>query len=266
VVKKLIYDLFLINLGLKATKKNFDGSYQQLQNEFLKHLEIFIESLFSPENLTIKKVFGHDVKGEEFKNLLLDYFDTFNSTETPKAESLYRVTAMREMRKVMDNLKTDYTDEFQKIVNYELTFDEFNDELIKNHDKIKNKIIKNFQSSSKIDDKSLIDEMIEVLSQELDNFSTKLFITVKSIFKDFQVKRKEIEGLKLKNNDIKKRINEERKIYAEQLVEHAKELAKLEKIKREADEKAKRFDVMNFITGIVEGLVAVGKVISKIMG
>ncbi|CAL8136314.1 unnamed protein product [Orchesella dallaii] len=56
----------------------FPGSFQDINQEFLTHLEKFIETLLDDENLLPKKIFGVKLNPTDFTNFLKQYVNTYN--------------------------------------------------------------------------------------------------------------------------------------------------------------------------------------------
>lgn len=262
-VRKNIYKAFesiktflLPHPGLNVTMKNFDGSFKNLDDEFKIHLKVLIESLFSYQNLVVKKVFSSEInESDEFKNLVLDYFDSFNSTQIPKVESIFKITARRELRKSIDELKLEYSSDLQKDLNHDLSVSEFIKNLNEIHESSKKKALEKFQSSSINADEEIQSEMSKLLNEEIELYFIKLRENILKTYEIIQSRKVEIEKLHLENNEFKKRLKEERKMFEDTLDKNAKKVAEDEKNYREMEEKQTRFDWMGAIVSFIKKIL-----------
>lgn len=62
---------------------NYQGQWRQLDEDFKKHLVIFIEDVLRPSNLVTKKIDGKELTAQEFLQVVKNYFELME-THPPK--------------------------------------------------------------------------------------------------------------------------------------------------------------------------------------
>ena len=67
-----------------ATKKDYDGRWAQIEPEFIDHLKVLVETLLTPENLTIKKIIHEALVAGELFSYICQYVEMYKSEDLPK--------------------------------------------------------------------------------------------------------------------------------------------------------------------------------------
>jgi len=92
-----------------ALKKNYDGRWKSMDEEFKDELMIIIEKLLKPENLVLKKINGKHLTSIELREYIESYFKLFASDTLPQPQSVYELTIEKQMniliRKCLDTYK-----------------------------------------------------------------------------------------------------------------------------------------------------------------
>ncbi len=76
-----------------ATNPLFDGRLSAITPEFKKSLLELVPMLLAPENLVIKKIGGHTVKGRDLVQYFKSYLNIFKSEEMPEPKTMLLATA-----------------------------------------------------------------------------------------------------------------------------------------------------------------------------
>jgi len=80
-----------------ATKKNYDGRWSKMDDDFRTELEIIIPKLLHSDGLITKKVNNEDVKCFELKSFIEAYFLAFETNQVPETKSIYELTVEKHM-------------------------------------------------------------------------------------------------------------------------------------------------------------------------
>jgi len=83
--------------GLEVVKdQSYDGRFSRLDEGFQEKLKELLNWLLVPKNLKKKRVLDALVTGATFNEFVKTYFETFQSPETPKIQSIYEATIERQ--------------------------------------------------------------------------------------------------------------------------------------------------------------------------
>lgn len=85
-----------------AGKKNFNGNWAQLDEDFREELKKTIETLLDPENIIPKKMSGRELKVDEFLPYLKQYFKFFSTKEIPRAVNLFENLIKVELNELVE--------------------------------------------------------------------------------------------------------------------------------------------------------------------
>ena len=75
-----------------ARDRNFNGSVQQIDPEFIKYVKELAPALFAPENLVIKEINGKKVRARDFVQYAQTYLNYFTSGKLPEPKTLLMVS------------------------------------------------------------------------------------------------------------------------------------------------------------------------------
>jgi len=76
-----------------ATNPNFDGRLCDIEPLFKQHLNQFVPLLLSPDNVTVRKISGQEVRCKELVRYLRAYVDIFKGDEMPEPKSMLAATS-----------------------------------------------------------------------------------------------------------------------------------------------------------------------------
>ena len=96
-----------------ATKKDYDGCWAQIDPKFIDYLKILVETLLTPENLTIKKVNYENLKTGDLYSYILEYVKIYKSEDLPKVQSIYEATVSNNMQILLAKALAFYTEKSQ---------------------------------------------------------------------------------------------------------------------------------------------------------
>ncbi|CAH1734986.1 unnamed protein product [Chironomus riparius] len=91
-----------------ASRKNYDGRWSEMNEEFRSELKTFIEFLLMPDNLIIKQINSIDVNVKDMSQYLKNFFTIFQSTEVPRTSSIYEFTVESHMNSLVKKCVNDY--------------------------------------------------------------------------------------------------------------------------------------------------------------
>jgi len=75
-----------------ATNPKFKGNIQQIDEEFIEHIQGFMPTLLSSKNLVIKNMGGKEVKAKEIVQYYKSYMEIFKGNTMPEPKSMLEVT------------------------------------------------------------------------------------------------------------------------------------------------------------------------------
>lgn len=75
-----------------ATNPKFKGNLQQIDEEFIEHIEGFMPTLLNSKNLVIKNMGGKEVKAKEIVQYYKSYMEIFKGNTMPEPKSMLEVT------------------------------------------------------------------------------------------------------------------------------------------------------------------------------
>lgn len=75
-----------------AKARNFTGRIQDIEPEFVKHVNVLVPDLLAPEKLVVKSINGEKVKVQDFIRYAQSYVNLFNSDQLPELQSLFDVS------------------------------------------------------------------------------------------------------------------------------------------------------------------------------
>lgn len=90
-----------------ACRKEYDGRWSKMDEEFKIELKKVIEMLFS-ENMILKKINSQEVTGAEFKNYIIQFFRIFQSGNVPETKSIYEQTVESNLNNLIKKCIDDY--------------------------------------------------------------------------------------------------------------------------------------------------------------
>ncbi|CAO1444187.1 unnamed protein product [Diamesa hyperborea] len=81
-----------------AQSSKYDGSWSEIDEDFLESMNELIPTLLGPKNLKFKIINGSVITASEFLIYIKMYFEQFQTGELPKAESIYDLTLFEQFR------------------------------------------------------------------------------------------------------------------------------------------------------------------------
>lgn len=74
-----------------ARDTNITGNLRQIDPDFFKHIKKLVPTLFSPENLVVKKINGQRVRARDFVQYIQSYLNVFNGNDLSEPKTLLMV-------------------------------------------------------------------------------------------------------------------------------------------------------------------------------
>lgn len=91
-----------------ARRKDYDGRWSEMDEEFKEELKKVIELLLLPENMILKKVNSQELTGKKLKNYITQYFKIFQSDDVPETLTIYELTVESNMNNLIKKCINDY--------------------------------------------------------------------------------------------------------------------------------------------------------------
>jgi atlastin len=104
--------------GLIVEEKQFNGKLSDIEPAFLAQVKKLASTLFKPENLVTKQVFGIQVTGNGLYHLIKSYLETYKNGTLPEPNSMFEATAEGHNRAVFAEAKQSYKKELDEICGY----------------------------------------------------------------------------------------------------------------------------------------------------
>lgn len=218
-----------------ARKKDFDGRWKLMDEEFKEELQIIIEKLLAPEKLILKKINSKDLRGFEVKEYIESYFKLFQSEKLPEAQSIYESTIDKQMGILIEKCMGAYKAN-----------------VVKNQDLLQESNINVFHEMSK--SKTLLlfkDEKKMGNAEHEKKYKAKLEAEMEKTFKEWSDRSiKSLQQIKAEKKKTEEAMKEKHRLEQEALeaaritkqkqeeLERQKELQLIENDKYEAEKKA----------------------------
>lgn len=217
-----------------ARDKKYDGKWSKMDEEFREELEKIISELCAPENLVLKKINSKDLKAFELKEYIENYFELFQSSELPQAQSIYESTIEKQMNILIAKCLDSYK---QNIVKNQDLLTKYNLEIF--HDMSKSKTLIMFKDEKKMGnvqhEKKYKEQLEKVLEKAYAEWKDR---SLKSLQQIEEEKKKTEEAIKEKHRLEQEAIEAERETKLRMAeLERQKELQLIESEKYEAEKK-----------------------------
>lgn len=204
--------------GLSVTTDQFfDGRHSKLDNEFKSYLKEAIQFLLLPENLVKKRILNNEITAKEFRTYVKTYFETFQSPQMPKIQSLYVITTESQIALLADKAFAKYKKEVES---QKLTMsDKFSEAAAAVHKKARQTVIDWYNAQKKMGSKELVEKFKLNLLRNINAFYEQWFSEKMKINNHLEdIKRKHELILTDFNKASEDRLNEQnRKHEAENL-------------------------------------------------
>lgn len=183
-----------------------------MDEEFKEKFFTVIQHLLRKENLVPKKINGDYVKGAQFLQYILQYFELFQTDEIPRAQSIYESTIEQQMNIIINECFNNYKESIfrnQQFVNCE-------EMILVVHDMSKNQALLKYVGAKKMgnrDHESKFRKDLEKLIDGIyDEWKSQTTDSVEKIKKERERIRLELEEkLRLKEEQLEsERIAHER--------------------------------------------------------
>ena len=152
--------------GKAMTKKDYDGCWSVMDDDFKRALEWSVASILQPKTLIIKQVYNHEVTANELREYMKLYFKMFESNEDVKPESLYELSVAMQLNILVDKLMDKYETKL---------YDAYPE--IGIHSTAKATALYDFTHAEKIGTKKHHFCYKEILENKIDKFFNKLMIS-----------------------------------------------------------------------------------------
>ncbi|KAL7015183.1 hypothetical protein ACKWTF_016327 [Chironomus riparius] len=150
--------------GGSRKRIKYNGSWGGMSEDFKDELFAVIETLLKPDDLIIKKINDKDLKGFEYLEFMLQYFQIFQSDDIPQAQSIYESTVEKQINMLVESCVENYKETIYK-----------NTDLITNvtqipifHNMSKNQAMLMYNESKKMGNISHEIKFSRILSEKID--------------------------------------------------------------------------------------------------
>jgi len=171
--------------GLRvATDPNFDGRLCEIEPLFKKHLNTFVPLLLSPENVSVRKISGQEVRCKELIGYLRAYIEIFKGDEMPEPKSMLEATSEANNLASLSEAKDMYTNLMEGVCGGDKPF--INENILEiEHLRVKDAAVEVFNSRRKMGGEEFSAKYREQLEKEVDESyeNYKLHNDSKNIFK-----------------------------------------------------------------------------------
>jgi len=89
-------------------RKNYDGKWSEMEEDFVNELKKVIEYLLLPENMVLKKINSQELTGKEIRTYIDQYFELFKSNDIPPTMTIYEMTIESHMNNLVKKCIDDY--------------------------------------------------------------------------------------------------------------------------------------------------------------
>ena len=160
-----------------ARRKDYNGKWSEMDEDFKIELKKIIESLLLPENMILKKINSQEVTGKELKNHINQYFTIFQSSDVPETKTIYELTVESHMKNLIEKCIDDY-----KLTIYR-NADLVNEKSIPYvHQGCKKRAVKMYDREIKMGNREHEKKFRAILEEKLENLYIELRIKVNSDF------------------------------------------------------------------------------------
>ena len=192
-----------------SRRKDYDGRWSEMDEEFKEELEKIIELLLLPKNMILKKVNGQELTGMEMKDYITQFFKIFQSGDVPETLTIYELTVESNMNNLIKKCIDDYKKTMYR--NRELISNEESIHIM--HKNCKERALELFNKERKMG----------TINHE-EKFKAKLDSEIDSIFNFFE-----------SQNFLSQAVEEEAKRQQELLNREAQQRFEVEEAQREAE-------------------------------
>ena len=153
-----------------ATDRNFNGSLNNIRTEFKQHINNFVPSLFDPQDMKVKSINGSEVTCKEIVDYFMSYMNVYNKDDLPKPKSMLQATAEVSNLNLVKKCRDAYKDRMEKL--FENIKYMNPEKLTKEHEKIKGKILSEFDETKKLGNT----EFVATYKLQLENEIKESFV------------------------------------------------------------------------------------------
>jgi len=91
-----------------ANKKDYDGNWLDMDDEFRHEIRAAIEHILHPDNLIPKRVDSSDIKVSEMKDLITSYLESFKSNDDVNVLTIYELTVENRTTSLIKKCNNEY--------------------------------------------------------------------------------------------------------------------------------------------------------------
>jgi hypothetical protein len=217
-----------------ARVKNYNGSWDKMDEEFKVELQRIIEHLLKSDSLVLKKINSKDLRGVELKEYIDQYFKLFQSDTLPQAQSIYESTIDKQMSILIARCVDHYKELIVK--NQDLLAEE---NLHIFHDMAKNKTLIMYKDEKKMGNSDHERRFKAVLEETLDKLFTEWKDRTLKSFEQIKEEKAKTEAAILEKAQLEKEAMEAEIRTQQQLqeLENQKKLSAIEQEKYDAQKK-----------------------------
>ncbi|KAL7048133.1 hypothetical protein ACKWTF_003234 [Chironomus riparius] len=182
-------DAFLLTSpGEIISDETFDGRWNLLNDEFKVQIKTLIESILSPKNLAIKKIFDKKVTAKELLKYILLIFAAFKGSDAPKSKFIFDSFIKPELTELSEQAVNEYMKKMRQSTDH--TNPNYAIKLLTDHNRIKMEVIEIFKNVPKMTSKN---EFIGLISLNIEIAFLNWKPSVKTLHDQYIAHKKQLE-------------------------------------------------------------------------
>ena len=146
--------------------REYNGEWSKMDEDFKNALNETIIDILKPSELIPKRIDGNVLKASELRDFMAIYFQTIESGETPKIETIYDITVRSQMNILIRDLLNKYKELLSKSINF--GDPSFNESIEINHQIYKNYTILLYGTARKMGSYEHMTMYQQQLNDEID--------------------------------------------------------------------------------------------------
>ncbi|KAG9481149.1 hypothetical protein GDO78_010416 [Eleutherodactylus coqui] len=150
-----------------ATNPKFDGKLKEIDEEFIRHLKVFIPWLLSPENLDVKEINGNKITCRGLVEYFKAYIKIYQGEELPHPKSMLQATAEANNLAAVATAKDLYNKKMEEVCGGDRPFLAPTD-LQHKHQELKEDSVKLFRGVKKMGGEEFSRRYLQQLENEID--------------------------------------------------------------------------------------------------
>ncbi|XP_076464209.1 atlastin-2-like [Babylonia areolata] len=98
-----------------ATNQCFDGRLRDIEDEFLKQLQVFVPMVLAPDNIVLKEINGTKITTQELVEYFKVYMKIYQGEELPEPKTMLQATAEANNLAAVASAKSQYSKDMEEV-------------------------------------------------------------------------------------------------------------------------------------------------------